>query len=163
MTTNTFIAEPGKQETVMTRVFDAPRELVFDTYTDPNRIPLWWGPKILTTTVDQMDVRPGGIWRFIQHDPDGNEYGFHGVYHAVEPPERFVYTFEFEGMPGHVLLETVTFDQQDGRTKMTVRSVFQTVEDRDGMLASMMDAGADDIWDRFAELLRAIQEGQQES
>jgi uncharacterized protein YndB with AHSA1/START domain len=156
MATKTFIAEPGKQEMVMTRVFDAPRELVFDAYADPDRIPLWWGPTTLTTIVDQMDVRPGGTWRFIQHDPDGNEYGFHGVYHAVERPERVVYTFEFEGMPGHVVLETVTFEEQDGRTKMTVQSVFQAVEDRDGMLASMLEDGADDIWDRLAELLQAI-------
>lgn len=162
MAKNHLIAEPGKQEIVMTRVFDAPRELVFEVYTDPNRIPEWWGPKVLTTIVDRMDVRPGGIWRFIQHDPDGNEYGFHGVYHAVEPPERFVYTFEFEGMPGHVLLETATLDEQDSKTTMTVQSVFQSIEDRDGMLASMTEAAADEIWDRFAELLRAIQDGQRE-
>ena len=95
-----LIAEPGKQEIIITRLFDAPRELVFKAYTDPNLIPQWWGPKNLTTTVNKMDVREGGVWRFVQRDGEGNEYAFHGVYHAIASPERLVYTFEFEGMPG---------------------------------------------------------------
>ncbi len=148
-----LIAEPGKQEIVMMRVFDAPRELVFKAYTDPNLIPKWWGPSSLTTTVDKMDVRLGGVWRFVQRDADGNEYGFHGVYHESLAPERLIYTFEFEPMPGHVLLETVRFEEHDGKTKVTVTSVFQTVEDRDGMLQSGMEEGAVETWDRFAELL----------
>jgi len=149
-----LIAEPGKQEIVMTRLFDAPRELVFKAYTDPNLIPQWWGPKNLTTTVDKMDVREGGVWRFVQRDSEGNEYAFHGVYHAIVSPERLVYTFEFEGMPGHVLLATVTFEElNDGKTKLTDRSVFQSVEDRDGMLQSGMEEGAAESMDRFAELL----------
>lgn len=149
-----LIAEPGKQEIVMTRVFDAPRELVFKAYTDPALIPQWWGPKSLTTTVDRMDVRLGGVWRFAQRDAEGNEYAFYGVYHAIVSPERLVYTFEFEGMPGHVLLATVTFEElNDGKTRLTDRSVFQSVEDRDGMLKSGMEEGATESLDRFAELL----------
>jgi uncharacterized protein YndB with AHSA1/START domain len=148
-----LIAEPGKQEIVMTRVFDAPRELVFKVYTDPKLIPQWWGPSSLTTTVDKMEVRQGGVWRFVQRDTDGNEYAFHGVYHESLPPKRLVSTFEFEGMPGHVLLETVTFEDHDGNTKVTVASVFQSVEDRDGMLQSGMEEGAVETWDRLAELL----------
>jgi uncharacterized protein YndB with AHSA1/START domain len=148
-----LIAEPGKQEIVITRVFDAPREIVFRSYTDPSLIPEWWGLKSTTTTVDQMQVRPGGIWRYIEHDADGNEYVFHGVYHEVTSPERLVQTFEFEGIPGHVLLETVTFEEFDGRTTLTDQSIFQSVEDRDGMLQSGMEEGAAETMDRFAELL----------
>jgi uncharacterized protein YndB with AHSA1/START domain len=104
-----------------------------------------------------MDMRPGGVWRFVQHDPDGNEYAFYGVYHAIVPPERVVDTSEFEGMPGHVLLETMTFEEQDGKTKLMNRSVFQTVEDRNGALKSGMEGGAADTMDRLAELLKEIQ------
>lgn len=153
MSKTTVIAEPGKQEVVITRIFDAPCELVFKTYTDPNLIPQWWGPTGTTTTVDQMDVRPGGMWRFVQHDQDGNEYGFHGVYHEITQPRQVVNTFEFEGMPGHVLLETVTFTEEDGKTTLTNLSVFQSVEDRDGMVMSGMEEGAAESMDRFAELL----------
>jgi uncharacterized protein YndB with AHSA1/START domain len=148
-----LIAEPGKQETTTSRVFDAPRDLVFKVSNDPALIPEWWGPRYLTTTVDQMDVRPGGIWRFVQSEPDGNSYGFHGVYHSIEAPERTVMTFEFEGMPGHVLMQTTTFEEQDGKTLMTVHSVYQSVEDRDGMIQSGMEEGEAESYDRFAELL----------
>ena len=149
----TLVAEPGRQEIVLRRVLDAPRELVFKTMTDPSLIPNWWGPKGLTTVVEKMDVRPGGAWRFVQRDPDGNEFAFNGVYHEVLPPERLVYTFEFEGVPGHVLLETVTFEELDGKTRPTDRSVFQTVEDRDAMVQSGMESGAKEAMDRLAELL----------
>jgi uncharacterized protein YndB with AHSA1/START domain len=153
MTKTNLTADPGSHEAVVTRVFDAPRELVFRTFMDPNLIPHWWGPRNSVTTVDTMDARPGGIWRYVQRDPEGNEYAFHGVYHEVAPPERYTYTFEFEGEPGHVLLETVTLEDQNGRTKMTDRSVFQTVEDRDRALASGMEGAAAETMDRFAELL----------
>src|SRR5512142_1623111 len=148
-----MIAEPGKQEIIITRVFDAPRELVFKMMTDPKLIPQWWGPKYLTTTVDRMDVKPGGSWRFVQRDANGNEYGFHGVYHEVEPSKRLVYTFEFEGVAGHVALETVRYEEFEGKTKITDQAVFQSVEDRDGMLNSGMESGASESNDRLAELL----------
>jgi len=144
---------PSDREIVMTRVFDAPRELVFKAYTDPKLIPQWWGQRSTTTTVDKMDVRPGGVWRFVQRDADGNEYAFNGEYKEIVPPERLAYTFEFEGMPGHVLLETVTFEEQGGKTKVKVLSLFDSVEDRDGMLQSGMEAGANESNDRLAELL----------
>jgi uncharacterized protein YndB with AHSA1/START domain len=129
---------------------------VFKAYTDPNRLPQWWGLKGFTTTVDKMDVRPGGVWRFAQRNADGNEYAFHGVYHAIVSPERLVCTFEFEGMPGHILLESVTFEEQDGKTKLTDQSVFQSVGDRDGMLSSGMEQGWAETMDRFAELLAKV-------
>jgi uncharacterized protein YndB with AHSA1/START domain len=149
-------AERGKQEVIITRTFDAPRNLVFKTYTDRNLIPQWWGPKRFITTIDKMDVRPGGVWRFVQRDAAGGEYAFHGVYHEVLAPERLVATFEFEGTPGHVSLETATFEEHDGKTRLTGKSVFQSVEDRDEMLKEGMEEGVIETMDRFAELLAKL-------
>ena len=149
----TIAAEPGKQEIVITRIFSAPRELVFKAFTDRNAIPKWWGPRRLSTIVDSMEVRPGGIWRFVQRDANGMEFAFHGVYHEVHPPERLVYTFEFEGMPGRIVLETVTFEEVKGGTKLTERSVFQSVGDRDGMVKSGMEEGARETMERLEELI----------
>ncbi len=153
MAKTTFTAEPGKQEVVLTRVFDAPRELIFKTMADPNLVPQWWGPKYLSTTVEKMDMRPGETWRFVQRDQAGNEFGFHGVYHEVKPPERMVYTFEFEGVPGHVILETVTLEEFEGKTKLTDQAVFQSVEDRNGMVQAGMEGGATEGMERLADLL----------
>ena len=155
----TILAEPGKQEILVTREFDAPRELVFKACTDPTLIPQWWGPRYLSTQVDTMDVRPGGQWRFINRDAEGNEYAFHGVYHEIRAPERIIDTFEFEGLPetGHVTLETMKLEAlPGGRTRLTVQSVFQSVADRDGMLQSGMEAGVNDTYDRLAELLKQM-------
>jgi uncharacterized protein YndB with AHSA1/START domain len=151
-----LIAEPGKLDILMTREFAAPRELVFRALTDPALIPQWWGPKRHTTTVDKMQVRAGGIWRYVQRDNNGNVYGFYGVYHAIVPPERLVFTFEFEGVPGHVLLETVTLQERNGKTTLTDSLVFQSVEDRDGMIRSGMEAGATESWDRVEALLKMM-------
>jgi uncharacterized protein YndB with AHSA1/START domain len=153
----TITAEPGKQEIVITREFDAPRELVFKAFTDPQLIPQWWGPRNLSTEVDKMDVRPGGEWRWINRDAEGNAYAFHGVYHEVLAPERIIDTLEFEGLPetGHVSLETLTLEElPGGRTRLTSHSVFQSAADRDGMLQSGMEAGVEDTYDRLAELLK---------
>jgi len=147
----TVTAEPGKQEVVLTRVFDAPRELLFKAMTDPKAIPEWWGPKNLKTTVDKMDVKKGGIWRYIHTGDNGNEDAFNGVYHEVLKPERLTYTFEWEGLPGHILLETITFQDLGGKTKMVDKSVFQSVEDRDGMISSGMEEGSTASMDRLAE------------
>ncbi len=154
MAETSLTAEPGKQEIVISRVFDAPRDLVFKACTDPELISQWWGPKTFTTTVEQMNVRPGGVWRVVQRDAEGNDYAFFGVYHEVKPPERIVDTFEYEAMPGHVLLETETFeDLGGGRTKMTDHLVFQSVEDRDGMLQSGSQEEMIGPMERLAELL----------
>ncbi len=147
---------PSDREIVMDRVFNAPRELVFKAYTDPDLIPKWWGPRKYTTTVDKLDVKVGGAWRFVQRDADGNVYAFNGEYREIAPPERLSYTFEFEGLPGHVLLETVTFEEQGGQTKVTVTSLFASAEDRDGMLQSGMEQGATESQDRLAELLATL-------
>jgi uncharacterized protein YndB with AHSA1/START domain len=160
MSKTTFAAAPGKPEIVMSRVFDAPRELVFAAYTDPKAIPQWWGPRRLTTVVERMDVSPGGAWRFVQHDADGNEFAFHGEFREVVPPERIVQTFEFEGMPGHIAVETAIFEDLGGQTRLTVTSVFASMEDRDGMLESGAEGGAVGSWERLGEYLAAkAQEG----
>jgi uncharacterized protein YndB with AHSA1/START domain len=101
-------------------------------------------------------VKPGGAWRFVSRAPDGNEFGFHGVYREIVKPERLSWTFEFEGMPGHVSVETVTFEWLDGMTKVTVTSVFQSKADRDGMVATGMEVGATESMNRLAELLEGI-------
>src|SRR5207245_3470929 len=100
---------PSDREIVGSRIMDAPPELVFKAYTDPELIPRWWGPRRYTTTVDKMDVRPGGVWRYISRGADGTEFAFHGTYREIKRPERLVSTFEFEGMPGHVVVDTATF------------------------------------------------------
>lgn len=152
--TTTF-STPSDREIMMTRVFDAPRELVFNAYTDPRAIAQWWGPRAYTTVVDQLDLRPGGTWRFINRNAEGVEFGFRGEYREIVPPERLVSTFEFEGMPGHVALNTAIFEEHDGKTTVTATSLFETVEDRDGMLNSGMESGARESWDRLAEYLQS--------
>lgn len=124
MTKTNLIAEPGKQEIIITREFDAPRELVFKAFTDPKLYIQWLGPRDLTMTLEKFEPRPGGMWRYIHKDQDGNEFGFHGVYHEVTAPERIIGTFEFEGLPekGHVMLETARFEAlPDGRTRLTIQ------------------------------------------
>jgi uncharacterized protein YndB with AHSA1/START domain len=155
----TVIAEPGKQEIVITREFDAPRELVFKAVTDPDLLAQWWGPRYLTTEVDKMDVRPGGQWRFINRDAQGNVYGFHGVYHEVLAPERIIDTFEFEGLPetGHVAMETMKLETlPGGRTRLMAQSVYQSVIDRDAVLQSGMETGLIDTYNRLDELLEKL-------
>ncbi len=156
----TIIAEPGKQEIIITREFDAPRELVFKAFTDPKLYIQWLGPRRLTMILETFEPRNGGSWRYIHKDQEGNEYAFHGVYHEVTPPERIIDTFEFEGLPekGHVALETARFEELPGnRTELTSQSVFQSVADRDGMLQSGMEEGVNDSYDRLDELLEKMQ------
>jgi uncharacterized protein YndB with AHSA1/START domain len=162
MTGKTIITTPTDREIVITRIFDAPRELVFRVSMDPTLIPRWWGPARIGITVEKMDVRPGGTYRFVQHGPDGSEVGFHGEYREVVLPERVVQTFEFEGMPGHVALETSTFEDAGGRTKLTITELFESVEDRDGMLQSGMEEGLTETHDRLAALLAELRKGKRQ-
>ncbi|HLH13393.1 MAG TPA: SRPBCC family protein [Solirubrobacteraceae bacterium] len=154
MTTN--ISTPTDREILSERIFDAPRERVFAAHTDPALIPQWWGPRRMTTTVLEMDVRAGGTWRFVASDGDGREQVFHGVYREVSPPERIVQTFEWEGMPGHAIVETISFEDLGGeRTRLTITSLFHTTDERDGMLAAGMEGGLRESHDRLDELLAA--------
>ena len=152
-------AEPRKQEIIITREFDAPLKLVFKAFTDPNLYIEWLGPRRLTMTLETFEPKNGGSWRYVQKDQDGNEYAFHGVNHEVTP-ERIISTFEFEGLPekGHVILETTRFEAlPSNKTKLTSQSVFQSVEDRDGMLQSGMEEGVNESYDRLDELLEKMQ------
>jgi len=158
--TTSKLSLPSDREIVGSRIMDAPPELVFKAYTDPELIPRWWGPRRYATTVDKMDVRPGGVWRFVHRAADGGEYAFNGVYREIVPPKRLVYTFNYEGAPGHEAVETVTFEEAEGgKTRMTDHLLFETREERDGMLNSGMEEGAAETIDRLAELLRELQAG----
>lgn len=151
-----LIAEPGKQTITIIQLFDAPLDLVYRAYTNPQLVPQWRGPKDLAITVGKMEIKRGGSWRVIHKDKKGNEYIFNGVYHEVIPHERITNTFEYEEMPGHISLETVVFEEIDGKTLLTGKSVFQSVEDRDGMINSGMERGAADSNERFSELLEKM-------
>src|SRR4030042_5632400 len=147
-------APPCTQEVVVTRLINAPREVVYKTVTDPLMIPKWWGPSRFTTKVINMAIMPGGNWRFLQKDNEGKEYGFHGVYHEVLIPERLIYTSEYEGTPGHVTLITDKFTERDGKTIITSTTVFQSVEDRDQMLLWGMEEGTTAMTNRLNEILK---------
>jgi uncharacterized protein YndB with AHSA1/START domain len=150
-------AEPGQPMISITREFDAPRELVFRAHIDPDLLAQWLGPRDLATAVDRYEARNGGAWRYVQTDAAGGTYGFHGVFHGDPSPDAIVQTFEFEGAPGHVCLQTVTFAEQGGKTLMRTVSAFQSVEDRDAMIAAGMERGVHDSGERLAELLADLQ------
>ena len=149
----TTIITPTDREILIERVFDGPRELVFQACTDPELIPQWWGPRRLTTTIEQMDVRPGGKWRFLQRDAEGNEFGFRGTYLEVMPPTRLVDTFVFDPYPDHTMVETLDLHDLGAATRMTVSAMYESREARDGMLSSGMAAGITESHQRLDELL----------
>jgi uncharacterized protein YndB with AHSA1/START domain len=150
------VTTPSDKEIVITRVFDAPRELVFEAHSSCEHMSKWWGPRRYEFASCEIDFRPGGAWRIVHRGPDGEEFGFHGEYREIVPSERIVWTFEFEGMPGHVSVETLSLEEHDGKTTLTGASVFDTVEDRDGMLESGMESGAAESMDRLDEYLESL-------
>jgi uncharacterized protein YndB with AHSA1/START domain len=156
MSKTTITAEPGIPQIIITREFDAPRDLVFRAHADPDLLVRWLGPRDLTMAIDRYDTRDGGTWRYVHTDAEGNTYGFHGVFHGDPSPDAIVQTLEFEGAPGHVGLQTVTFAERDGRTLVRTVSVFQAVADRDAMVASGMERGVHDSYERLAELLAQL-------
>ena len=147
--------EPGKLDLLITREFEAPRELVFTAFTDPKLFVRWVGPRALTMKLEKFEPKSGGSWRYTHSDNKGNAYGFHGVFHEITAPERVIQTFEFDGLPekGHVVLDTAKFETLPGnRTKLTIHSVFQSVEDRDGMVQSGMEGGINEGFERIDEI-----------
>jgi uncharacterized protein YndB with AHSA1/START domain len=151
------VTTPSDLEIVMTRVFDAPRDLVFEAHTSCEHMSKWWGPRKYEVTSCDIDFRPGGAWRIVHLGPDGvDEHGFRGEFREIVRPERIVWTFEYEGMPGHISVDTLTLEEHDGKTTLTATSVFDNVEDRDGMLQSGMESGAAETWDRLAEYLEVL-------
>ena len=149
-------AEPGVPTIVITREFDAPRDLLFRAHVEPDLLVRWLGPRDLTMAIDHFDPRHGGTWRYTHRDADGNEYGFHGVFHGTPSVDGILQTWEFEGMPGHASLEKVTFEERGGRTLLRQVAVYQSVEDRDGMVASGMEGGVNDSMDRLDELVAGM-------
>ncbi|AKB13026.1 Uncharacterized conserved protein YndB, AHSA1/START domain [Methanosarcina thermophila] len=154
-------AEPGKQEFIIEREFNAPHELVFKAFTDPELYVQWFGPRGFTTELETFEPKNGGSWRYIQRDQDGNEFVFHGVNHEVTAPERIISTFEWEELPekGHVILQTTRFEELPGnRTRLINQSVFQSVDDRDGMLQSdpKMEEEINEMYNRLEVLLEKM-------
>jgi uncharacterized protein YndB with AHSA1/START domain len=154
MNSTEFIVPPGIGELRLAHVFDAPIELVFNTWIDPAAMPHWWGPAYLTTTVEHMEPKHGGRYRILQHAPDGTVHGFRGVYHTVEAPHLIISTFEYDGARGHVSLETARFEAQGDRTLHTSVSVFQSLADRDAMVAAGCESGVREAMARMAKLLQ---------
>lgn len=152
-----IIAEKGKQEFFIEREFEAPRELVYRAFSEPDLLVQWLGPDKLEMRIEKYDNRSGGSYRFIHVDEKGNEYGFNGTIHEVLAPERVIRTFEFEGLPerGHVSLEFATFEAlENNRTRLKVQSVFKSVADRDGMIQSGMEGGMNEGFDKLDKLLQ---------
>ena len=150
------VSTPSDREIVMTRGFDAPRELVFEAHSSCEHMSNWWGPRKYEVASCEIDLRPGGKWRIVHRGPEGEEHGFRGEFREIVRPERIVWTFEYEGMPGHVSVDTLTLEEHDGRTTVTGTSVLDTVEDRDGMLESGMESGAAESYDRLDEYLEVL-------
>ena len=150
------ITLPSDLEIVMTREFDAPRRLIFEAFTRPEHLRRWWGPRYLTLTVCEVDLRPGGAWRFVQRTPDGQEFGFRGVYQEIVPPERLAYTFVFEPFPEHDAVVTVVLDERNGKTTLTETTRHKTRDGRDGHLNSGMEDGSTDSFNRLDELLATL-------
>ena len=164
MTTKTknksqVIVEPGKQELTVIREFDAPRELLFRAFTDVKLVAKWLSPKRLKMRIEKFEPKPGGSWRYIHADENGNEFAFRGVTHELIAPELVIQTFEFEGLPekGHVALETTRFESlPNNRSRIVNKTVFQSVQDRDGMVAAGMEGGMNEAYEQLDELLPTL-------
>ncbi len=149
---------PSDREIMLTRAFDAPRRIVFEAWTKPEHVRHWWGLRRQRLSVCEIDLRPGGSWRYVLSDPDGSQFEFRGVYREIAPPERLVYTERFVepniGSPECVT--TVTFEERGEWTTMTSRAVYESKAARDGHLQSGMEEGSKECLDRLAERLRAM-------
>jgi uncharacterized protein YndB with AHSA1/START domain len=134
----------------LSRVFSAPRDIVFRAWTDPHHLAQWWGPRGCSTVIDEMDIRPGGAWRYAMHAPDGNVYRFDGVYIEIAEPERLVFDGFIHGSPAQRVWTEVTFRERAGQTEVNVCQYYTFVSDA--------TRGASIGWnqqlDRFAEFLR---------
>jgi uncharacterized protein YndB with AHSA1/START domain len=154
--------EKKDREFVMERVFNAPRELVWQAWSQPEHLKHWWGPKHWTLPVCRVDFRPGGIWHYCMRGPNGEESWGRAVYREIVEPERIVYKDSFsdaegntaEGMPEMVI--TVTFDDMDGKTKVTARALFETAEDLETVLDMGMVEGLTQTWDRLEAYLAEV-------
>lgn len=152
MTRRAVVTTPADREIRIERVFDASRERVWRAFTEAELVAQWWG-RGHRLEIERLEVERGGHWRFVEHGPDG-VHGFEGRYREVTPPERLVHTFEWDGMPGYVVVQTVTLeDLGDGRTRVVNTSLFHTSEERDGMLESGMEQGLNESYAALDRLL----------
>ncbi len=156
MGTTELTVEPGSHALHITREFDAPADMLFRAHTEAELMAQWIGPRRLSTRFDRLEARDGGRWRFVQWGEDGTEHAFHGVFHGDPSVDGGIrQTFEYEGVPGEVSFETLTFEEHEGRTTLHATSVFTSVEARDGMIAAGMEGGMNEGYDRLDELLSA--------
>ncbi|NTX34870.1 SRPBCC family protein [Myxococcus sp. CA033] len=152
MSRDAVVTQPSDREIRTERIFDAPRERVWKAMTDPKQVAQWWG-RGNKLVVERLEVERGGHWRFVEH-AEGDAHGFEGRFREVTPPERMVQTFEWDGMPGYVILITTTLeDVGNGRTKLVATSLFYTTEERDGMASSGMEGGLNESYRALDALL----------
>jgi uncharacterized protein YndB with AHSA1/START domain len=152
-----IVANPGSPQVLIIREFDAPAELLFRAHVEPDLVKQWLGPGKYEMVIDRYEVRDGGRWRFVHRDTDGNEFGFHGVFHGNPSVETgIVQTWEFEGAPGHVSLQTATFERRDGKTVVRDNAVFQSVEARDANVQAGMAEGVYEGHERLDALLAQL-------
>ena len=154
-TVRAAITAIGDREVRIERIFNAPRDRVWRAMTDPALVAQWWG-RGNKLVIERLEVERGGHWRFVEHSDHGT-HGFEGRFAEVNPPERLVQTFEWDGMPGHVALETMTLeDLGDGRTRLVTTSLFLTGQDRDGMLQSGMEGGLNESYAALDRVLASL-------
>ena len=147
---------PADTQILITREFDAPAELVYRAWTTPELIKRWWAGKRGTVTLAEVDLRVGGSWRYVMEAQGGFEVGFHGEYREIVPGERLVHTEVYEGMPDAAALDTITFEERDGRTLVTMLVEHELPEHRDAHIASGMEAGLQDALDLLEETARSL-------
>jgi len=146
------VTTPSDREVVLTRVFDAPRHLVWDAFSKPELLRRWFGPRGWSLVVCEVDLRVGGGFRFVLRGPDGTEMGMRGVYRELVPPERSVHAESFDDYPGESLV-TAVFVEQGGKTTLTATVLYSSKEVRDAVILSGMEHGAAESYDKLAELL----------
>jgi len=146
------VATPTDREIVMTRVFDAPRNLVFDAFSKPELLKRWFGPRGWSLVVCEVDFKVGGKWRFVLRGPDGREMGMRGVHREIAPPERTVHLEMFDDYPGESIV-TAVFVEQNGKTTMTATVLYESQQVRDAVIKSGMEHGAAECYDKLAEYL----------
>jgi uncharacterized protein YndB with AHSA1/START domain len=148
-----IVADPALPTIVIIREFEAAPDRVFRAYTDRDLVVQWLGPRRLSMRIEEYDARTGGSYRYVHQAEDGAEYSFRGVFHEVRPAERIVQTFTYEDYPDSVALETALFEDLGGRTRVTTTSLMDSMEARDGMIASGMEHGVREGYERLDELL----------
>jgi uncharacterized protein YndB with AHSA1/START domain len=152
------IETPADEPVIAVRRFvKAPPQLVFQAYTEPELLKQWWGPRYLEMTVCEIDLRVGGRYHFVHRAPDGQEFGFHGEYREIDAPHKLVNTFVFEGAPDHEALDTSVFEEVDGGTMVIARMVHDSIKARDMHLASGMEQGMIETYERLDELAASHQ------